>query len=207
MNNNVSHGKLKQMVRLAALTAIIILMAFTPLGYLKVGVVSITFIMIPVVIGAIIIGPAGGAILGAVFGATSFAQCFGLDAFGTTLMGLSPMSPVYVFIMCFVPRILMGWIVGIIFRAMQKVDKTKVMSYVVASLSGAVLNTALFVGALLLFFRNTEFLSQFGDSTIAILGVLVTFNAAIEAGVCLVVGTAISKTLRVVFREELKSFA
>ena len=98
----ISHEKLKQLVRLSALTAIIVLMGFTPLGYLKVGVVSITFLMIPVVIGAIIVGPTGGAILGAVFGATSFAQCFGYDWFGTSLMGLSATSPIFVFIMCFV---------------------------------------------------------------------------------------------------------
>ena len=41
----------------AVLTALIFVMAFTPLGYLKVGVVSITFLTIPVVIGAIIGGP------------------------------------------------------------------------------------------------------------------------------------------------------
>ncbi|MEE1247368.1 MAG: ECF transporter S component, partial [Acutalibacteraceae bacterium] len=48
----------------AVLTALIFVMAFTPLGFLKIGVVSITFLMIPVVIGAIIGGPAVGAVLG-----------------------------------------------------------------------------------------------------------------------------------------------
>ena len=43
-----------------------------------------------VVIGAIILGPTAGAILGGVFGITSFIQCFGISAFGTLLFGINP---------------------------------------------------------------------------------------------------------------------
>ncbi len=84
--------------------------------------------MIPVVIGAIILGPGAGAVLGAVFGLTSFVQCFGLDTFGTTLMGI---QPVYTFIMCMFPRILMGTLCGVIFKGLVRVDKTrhKVIAY------------------------------------------------------------------------------
>ncbi len=49
------------MAQTAILAAIIILMAFTPLGYLRVGALSITFLPIPVVVGAILISPATGA--------------------------------------------------------------------------------------------------------------------------------------------------
>ena len=66
MQKNVS-AKTGKMVQLAILAAIVVLMAFTPLGYLQIGVVKITFLMIPVVIGAIILGPGAGAVLGAVF--------------------------------------------------------------------------------------------------------------------------------------------
>jgi len=51
----------------------------------------------------------------------------------------------------------------------------------------------LFVGALVWFFY--DFLLQFGDTLWKILTVLVTFNAALEAGVVLVVGTAVTKAL------------
>ena len=68
--------KIRKMTVTAVLAALIVVLSFTPLGYLKIGVVSITFIMIPVVIGAVMEGPATGALLGLVFGATSFIQCF-----------------------------------------------------------------------------------------------------------------------------------
>ena len=49
--------KLVYLVQLALLTAIIVVMAFTPLGYLKIGLLSITFLTIPVIIGAVAMGP------------------------------------------------------------------------------------------------------------------------------------------------------
>jgi uncharacterized membrane protein len=167
-------------------------MAFTPLGYLKFGAISITFLSIPVVIGAIIIGPACGAVLGTVFGATSFIQCFGMDLFGTTLLQI---NPVLTFILCMIPRILMGLFVGLIFRGLSKFDRTKLISFAVASLSGAVINTVLFVGALIWFFGASDYLRGFGDNIMEILAVLITFNAVIEAAVCMIAGTAITKAL------------
>ncbi len=180
------------MAQTAILSAIIILMAFTPLGYLKVGTISITFLPVPVVVGAILVGPLSGAVLGGVFGLTSFAQCFGMDFFGTTLMSINPFLT---FILCMVPRILMGLLVGLIFRALDRVDRTRVFSYAVASLSGAVINTVLFVGALVWFFGNSAFLRQFGNSTLAIIGVLVTINALVEAIASMLAGTVITKAL------------
>lgn len=74
--------KTRKLVQMAILIAVMLILAFTPLGYLKVGAIEITFMTIPVVVGAIILGPAAGAVLGGVFGLTSFIQCFGMSAFG-----------------------------------------------------------------------------------------------------------------------------
>lgn len=189
MNTN---KKIRRMVVTAVLAALILVLAFTPLGYLKLGALSITFIMIPVVVGAIMEGPGVGAVLGAVFGLSSFVQCFGMDAFGTTLMGI---QPVYTFIMCFVPRVLMGCISGLIFKGLYKVEKSGLLGCLFASLSGAVLNTLLFVGALLLFFGGSEFVQGFGNNAWEIITALITINALVEAGVCLVIGTSISFSL------------
>lgn len=59
------------MVQMAILIAIMIILAFTPLGYLKFGLIEITLMVIPVAVGAIVLGPLCGAILGGVFGITS----------------------------------------------------------------------------------------------------------------------------------------
>ena len=78
--SNIS-SKVRETALTAVLAAIILLMAFTPLGYLHLGPVSITLLVIPVVIGGMTLGPVRGGFLGAVFGATSLAQCFMGDPF------------------------------------------------------------------------------------------------------------------------------
>jgi uncharacterized membrane protein len=196
--NTQSHPKAQGVVQTAVLTAILIIMTFTPLGYLKIGAISITFLTIPVVIGAILIGPLCGAILGGVFGITSFIQCFGMDLFGTTLFGINPFLT---FVMCMFPRILMGLFVGLIFRSLSRIDKTKTWSFAIASLSGALINTLLFVGALLLFFGSSKYIRGFGNNTLEIISVLITLNAVVEAIVCMIVGTAITKALTAVYKK------
>lgn len=94
-----------RLVQLALLVAVELVMTYTPLGYLHVGPLSITFLMIPVVLGAILIGPTAGAVLGGVFGLTSFAQCFGAEAFGVVLLGISPLRT---FLVCVPTRILVA---------------------------------------------------------------------------------------------------
>ena len=87
----------KYLVEMALLVAIILLMAFTPIGYIKTAGLEITLIVIPVAVGAVTLGPAAGAILGGVFGITSFIQGFGMSAFGTLLLGV---NPVFTFLVC-----------------------------------------------------------------------------------------------------------
>ena len=189
MNKNTN---VKTLVQLALLTAIELVMFLTPLGYLKIGVVSITFMAIPVVIGAISIGPAAGAFLGLVFGITSFSQCFGADAFGTTLFNINAF---YTAFMCLVPRVLMGWLSGLIFKGIKKSRAGETAAAFIASFSGSALNTILFVGSLIILFGKTDYIMSFGDGIINIIGVLVTFNTIIEAVACTIIGGAISKAV------------
>ncbi|MGI6107537.1 MAG: ECF transporter S component [Lachnospiraceae bacterium] len=149
--------KTKKLVILALMTAILILMAFTPLGYLNIGPLAITFNTIPVAICAVVLGPAGGAFAGAVFGLTSFGQCIGIG--GTSAMGaiLFEINPFLAFVQRFVPRVLFGWICGYIFRGMHKVTNVYVAS-AVTGFFAAFLNTVLFMSALVLLFGNTEYM-------------------------------------------------
>ena len=79
-----------RLVQLALFTAIIAIMAFTPLGYIRLPGLSIALIVIPVTVGAILMGPLAGLILGGIFGLTSLIQCFGIDPFGTALFAINP---------------------------------------------------------------------------------------------------------------------
>ena len=93
------------MVELAVLIAIILIMAFTPIGYIRTLGLEITLIVVPVAVGAVTLGPMAGLILGTIFGITSFIQCFGMSAFGVMLLSI---NPVFTFIVCVPTRMLMG---------------------------------------------------------------------------------------------------
>lgn len=192
-----------RLVLTALLTALIIVMAFTPLGYLKAGAIEITFITIPVIIGAVLLGPVGGLFLGAVFGITSFIQCFGMSTFGVALFSVSPLHTA---IVCIVPRVLMGWLTAVIFKAVSSKDKTSFVQYLVASIAGPLLNTILFTGTLLLLFNNAPIIiqlkEQFGSTNVmAFAAAFVGVNGLIEAGVCAVLGTALCKALSVAMKK------
>ncbi|HHT65511.1 MAG: ECF transporter S component [Caldicoprobacterales bacterium] len=195
MNNNVSARTVK-MVLLAILAAIMLILTFTPLGYLKIGIIEITFMPIPVAVGAIILGPLAGAIMGVVFGATSFIHALlGLSPFGSALMTINPF---YTFILTMVPRILMGWLTGLIFQKLYQKQRTKAISYGAASLSAALLNTILFLSALVLLFGNTEYFKDFqGNLTglLLLMGTIFVTNGLVEAIATMIIGGAISRAL------------
>ena len=202
MKRNMNRSRTLHLTQLALLTAILLLMAFTPLGYLKILTLSITFLTIPVVIGATALGTTDGAILGLVFGITSYAQCFGMDAFGTTLCGINPF---YTALMCIIPRVLIGPVSGGLLHLLNRVIKTdphhvgrRMVKYMICCLAGALTNTVLFVGLFVGLFINTEFFWTLGSSVLEVVGVLVTVNAVVEALVCTFVGGVIAERLNAV---------
>ncbi|TAH74929.1 MAG: ECF transporter S component [Anaerolineaceae bacterium] len=186
------------MVQLALFTAIILLLAFTPIGFIKLPYgLSITVIGIPVIIGAITLGPVGGAILGAVFGLSSFAQAFGLEPFGTMLFSINPVGT---FITTMIPRILMGWLTGLISQGLKKVDKTKWVSYLITSIAGSVLNTVLFMTSLMIFFYNEPMFQEAiaflnASNIFTLIIAMVGVNAIAEAIAAGIIGTAIAKPI------------
>ena len=177
----------------AMLTAMIIVMSFTPIGYIRVFALSITLVIVPVIIGAISCGPAVGAFLGFVFGCTSFAQCFMGDVFGSILVSINLFGTI---VTCIVTRTLMGFLCGLIFRAAQKTSK---WSYAIAGASGALLNTLLFLGCLALFFGRVEFTpeqmtalqSNTQNMMAMIIAIAASVNCPIEIAVCAIFGSAI----------------
>lgn len=171
----------RQLVTLSLLSAVLLIMSFTPLGYLTVGPLAISLNMIPVAIGAIALGPVGGAVLGAVFGITSFLQCLGIG--GTSPMGviLFEISPILAFLQRFIPRLLAGMLCGYIFRLCAKALGGGISGFV-TGFCAALLNTVLFMGALLLLFGNTDYMQGLigGKNILLFVCSFVGVNALVE---------------------------
>ncbi len=188
----------RDFVILALLIGILLLMSATPLGYLNIGPLAITFNVIPVAIAAIALGPMGGLITGCVFGLTSFLQCIGVG--GTSAMGavLFSINPFLAFVQRFVPRALDGFLLGYIFRFLQKRTKISVACAVTGFFS-AFLNTLFFMTALVLLFGQTEYVQGLiaGRNIIAFVCAFVGVNAVAEMAAATIltgaIGTALSK--------------
>ena len=196
MSKQNRNSKTKTIALLGILTGIIILMAFTPVGYLRLAAVSISFLMIPVAIGSIAKGPLAGAALGTVFGITSFVQCFGMDVFGTYL---ASKNVFFTFIMCVVCRALAGLCAGFIFKLITRLTKNVFVRSSITGLSAALFNTIFFVTALILFFGK----STVGEATglnpelsfFALFGAIVGINAVLEAIASFIVTGAVGTAL------------
>ena len=82
------------LTQLALLVAILLVLNYTPLGYLQIGPLSASLLTVPVAIGAMTMNPMAGAILGGVFGATSFIQAVeGKSAMGAALFRSALRAP------------------------------------------------------------------------------------------------------------------
>ncbi len=206
----VKSGKrlsVKDLTTTGMMIAIILLMSFTPLGYLRTAGLEVSLITIPVAIGAMIIGPRAGLLLGTVFGLTSFYQCFGMSPFGAALLGINPFLT---FLVCVPTRALMGWLTGIVFIGIEKFDRSKTVSFFIGGFLAALFNTILFMSALMLFFWNSEYIQSINASigNLSIFAFILAFvgvNGLLEVPATCVVGGVVSKTLRKVLYKKIRS--
>ncbi|MGL5712490.1 MAG: ECF transporter S component, partial [Paraclostridium sp.] len=91
----------RKMTIIGMLSAISIIMANTPIGYVPINpMVNLTIMHIPVIIGAIMEGPLAGAFVGLIFGLTSMARAF-IAPTVTNFVFMNPMVSV-------IPRVLIG---------------------------------------------------------------------------------------------------
>ena len=167
--NNVRVGKKPDkkvlgLVQAALFAALIIIMAFTPfLGYIPLGFTRATIIHIPVIIGALTLGPKKGALLGFVFGLTSLIN----NTMNPTVTSFV-FSPFYSLgeinggigsiIICFIPRILVGVVPYYAYQFMRKItckmESSMIFSLGAAGLTGALTNTLLVMNLIYLFFKD-----------------------------------------------------
>ena len=191
----VKRGTTRRMVLLAMLSGILLVMSFTPLGYLNIGPLAISLNMIPVAIGAIALGPGGGAILGAIFGITSCLQCVGIG--GTSYMGmlLFEISPVLTILQRLVPRVLAGLLTGLVYQGLHRLH-FRFAGYA-AGFCAALFNTVLFMAALVLLFGQTEYLQGLigGRNILIFIVSFVGINALVELFSTTVVTGAVCKAL------------
>lgn len=197
--------EIQAMVLTALFSAVVIIMAFTPLGYIPLGVINATIIQIPVIIGALFCGPKQGAFLGFLFGFTSFLKNTIMPATLSAFV-FSPVLAAGMFgvkgvlfstFICFVPRILVGVIPYFIYKGMKKFSKWKSLNFAVAGVIGAFTNTFLVMGSIYILYKDAYAAAQGIDPAmvLGVIGGIIGFNGVIEAVLSGVIVSAVGIVL------------
>ena len=184
MRNN----KTAELVLTALFAAIIIIMAFTPLGYIPLVVINATIIHIPVILGSLFCGPKKGGFLGFIFGLTSFIK----NTVMPTSLSAFVFSPVLAASMvgtsgivksafiCFVPRILVGILPYFVYIGVKKALSSR-HKILWASVFNILIGVFLFLGA-----RAFLLLSAFVFSPVLAASMVGTSGIVKSAFICFV---------------------
>ena len=188
--------KLNNLVLLALFVALELVFRLIGLGRVPVGPLNMSFMTVPIAVGAMLMGPWQGMLLGTVFGLCSLWDAVtGAGGMTNIFFGI---SPVHTVILCVGTRALMGLVTGLIFQAVHKVDKTNMVSYFVGAFFAQFLNSLLFMGYIVLAFYGTEYVQSLAANKGAanpfmFVVLLVGLQGLIEVLVCTITGGAVSK--------------
>ena len=147
------------MVSVGLMAAIVIVLANTPLGMIQLPIVKATTVHIPVIIGAILLGPMAGAILGGVFGVCSLISntmaptllSFAFSPFMSTTGIIGAIKAIWVSVGC---RILIGLAAGWLWRLLKKIKLNQIVALSVTGFVGSMVNTVAVMGSIYLLFAQ-----------------------------------------------------
>lgn len=203
--------KILFMTQLSILIAIELLMCFTPMvGTIKIipGSVEATIGFLPVIVGAVVLGPVAGGILGFIGGACSFiywtfVEPGNLSAIMFTPFHAFPVSSYWTIIICFVPRFLTGLLPGLIFKYGKKIIPNQILRIAVSCVIASLTNTLLVLFGTY-FLWGKEYASAYGmnyDQLLLAVFTLIGTNGLMEAIFSTIIGIPVSKALLVVLNK------
>lgn len=169
----------RKLAMLAMLCGVLLVMGMTGIGFIPLPVIKATTMHIPVILGAILLGPSAGAVLGAVFGFCSIwanttspgLLAFAFSPFMTTegLPGVA--KSLWIALGC---RILLGVVAGWLWKLLKKVKLHDLAALPVTAIISTLFHTVAVMGSIYLLLAQ-----QYADAK----------NVAMEAVFGLVMGT------------------
>lgn len=191
-------NNVRYLTQLALLVAVEIVMRLLGLGAVPVGPLNMSFLTVPIAIGAVVLGPGASAVLAAEFGLFSLYDAMsGRSAMTGAFLAI---SVVHTIILCVGMRLCMGLTTGYLSKALKKVMGDNPFRYLISSISAPLLNTFFFMGYIILVFYKSDYIQNLvalkgAVNPIHFVIVLVGIQGLAEAVVCGLVGTATCKAL------------
>lgn len=196
------------MVSVALMAAIVIVLANTPLGMIQLPIIKATTVHIPVILGAILLGPGAGAILGAVFGICSLVSntmaptllSFAFSPFLSTTGVPGALKAIWISVGC---RILIGVVAGWLWVLFTKIKLNQFIALPIVGFVGSMVNTVTVMGSIYFLFAQ-QYAEAKEVALTAVFGLVmgtVTASGIPEAIAAAILVLALGKVLVVVFRK------
>ncbi len=116
------------------------------------GMFTITLTLVPIMLGAILFGPASGAILGGVFGVVVAIQVV-TGAAGAASSLMLAQAPVLTVALCILKGAVAGLTSGLIYKAIMKAEKPR-LAVILSAVACPIVNTGIFCLGLAVFYNN-----------------------------------------------------
>ena len=196
------------MVSVALMAAIVFVLANTPLGMIQLPIIKATTVHIPVILGAILLGPGAGAILGAVFGICSLVSntmaptllSFAFSPFLSTTGIPGALKAIWISVGC---RILIGVAAGWLWVLFTKIKLNQFIALPIVGFVGSMVNTVTVMGSIYFLFAQ-QYAEAKEVALTAVFGLVmgtVTASGIPEAIAAAILVLALGKVLVVVFRK------
>ena len=196
------------MVSVALMAAFVIVLANTPLGMIQLPIIKATTVHIPVILGAILLGPGAGAILGAVFGICSLVSntmaptllSFAFSPFLSTTGIPGALKAIWISVGC---RILIGVVAGWLWVLFTKIKLNQFIALPIVGFVGSMVNTVTVMGSIYFLFAQ-QYAEAKEVALTAVFGLVmgtVTASGIPEAIAAAILVLALGKVLVVVFRK------
>ena len=196
------------MVSVPLMAAIVIVLANTPLGMIQLPIIKATTVHIPVILGAILLGPGAGAILGAVFGICSLVSntmaptllSFAFSPFLSTTGIPGALKAIWISVGC---RILIGVAAGWLWVLFTKIKLNQFIALPIVGFVGSMVNTVTVMGSIYFLFAQ-QYAEAKEVALTAVFGLVmgtVTASGIPEAIAAAILVLALGKVLVVVFRK------
>lgn len=180
----MKNTKTQKIVGIGLFTAIVVALQLLAAS-IKFGPFSITLVLAPIVIGAALYGVGAGAWLGVAFGLSVL-----ISGDAAAFMTINPAGTV---ITVLLKGILAGLAAGLIYKALEKTNKT--VAVVLAGIACPIVNTGIFLVGCYLFFQEW-LVSVFGTTGFAtVVTGLVSINFAVELGINMVLASVIVRVI------------
>ncbi len=187
-----------KMVQLAILTAVVLVLQLAGIAIPNpLGGTPISLVLIPIVLGAMILGPGAGAWLGFVFGAEVYITLgvMHLDPAFTGVM--FDQHPILTAFICLGKSTLAGFLAGWAYRLVSK--KNEIVAVFLAAAVTPIVNTGIFVLGSLLMFDTMQHLAGEGKSVLYYLLILCAgFNFVFEFAVNMIFAPALQRIIHIV---------